>query len=188
VKKLLTIVTLLAFFGAQQGLSQSLFETSSQNSSQESSQTSFQDSSRNSSEGSSQWSTDNSSDSQASSQATTDNSHNSEPSSVALVVAGAVVSVAITIGGVLLTIHVSEAKKEAVLRLQDQIYLADGKDYQEVLTFFELEDRDLIEANDELVAAGHRIASDQDAADYLAALILALAKKSEKVQYQLSML
>ncbi len=188
MKKLLTIVTLLAFFAAQQGLSQSMFETSSQNSSQESSNTSFQDSSRGSSEGSSQWSTDNSSDSQASSQATTDGSHNSEPSAVAFVVAGAVVSIAITVGGVLLTVHASQARKEAVLRLQDQIYLADGKDYQEVLTFFELEDRDLITANDKLVAGGFQIDSDQDAADYLAALILELTKKSEKVQYQLSML
>ena len=169
-------------------MSQSLFETSSQNSFQESSQTSSQDSSQNSTEGSWQWSTDNSSDSQASSQSTTDGSQNSEPLAIALVVAGAVVSIAITVGGVLLTVHASQAKQEAVLRLQDQIYLADGKDYQEILTFFALEDRDLIAANDELVAAGHRIASDQDAADYLAALILALAKKSEKVQYQLSML
>ena len=188
MKKLLTIVTLLAFFATQQSISQSLFETSSQDSSQESSQTSFQDSSRNSSEGSSQWSTDNSSDSQASTEATSNGSPNSEPSSVVLVVACGVVSIAITVGGVLLTVHASQARKEGVLRLQDQIYLADGKDYQEILTFFELNDRDLIEANDELVAAGHQIASDQDAADYLAALILALTKKSEKVQYQLSML
>ena len=188
MKKLLTIVTLLAFCVVQQGIGQSLFETSSQDSSQESSKTSSEDSSRNSTEGSWQWSTDNSSDSQASTEATSNGSPNSEPSSVVLVVACGVVSIAITVGGVLLTVHASQARKEGVLRLQDQIYLADGKDYQEILTFFELNDRDLIEANDELVAAGHQIASDQDAADYLAALILALAKKSEKVQYQLSML
>jgi hypothetical protein len=189
VKKLLTIVTLLAFFATQQSIGQSLFETSSQDSSQESSQTSFEDSSQNSSEGSSQWSTEATSDSpRASTEATTDGTQNSEPSAVALVVVGAVVSIAITVGGILLTVHASQAKEEAVLRLQDQIYLADGKDYQEILTFFELDDRDLITANDELVAAGHQIASDQDAADYLAALILALTKKSEKVQYQLSML
>lgn len=188
MKKLLTIVTLLAFFAAQHSISQSLFETSSQNSFQESSDTSFQDSSRNSSEGSSQWSTDNSSDSQGSSQATTDGSRNSEPSAVAFVVAGAVVSIAITVGGILLTVHASRAKAEAVLRLQDQIYLADGKDYREILTFFELEDRDLIAANDKLVAGGAQIDSDQDAADYLAALMLELTKKSQKIQYQLSML
>jgi divalent metal cation (Fe/Co/Zn/Cd) transporter len=102
--------------------------------------------------------------------------------------AGAVISIALTVGGIILTVHISNAKKEAVLRLQDQIYLADGKDYREILTFFELAEKDLIMANDKLVAAGHQIGSDQDAADYLAALILALSKKSEKVQYQLSLL
>jgi len=188
MKKLLIIVTLLAFFATQQSMSQSLFETSSRDSSQESSKTSSEDSSRNSTEGSWQWSTDNSSDSHASTEATSNGSPNSEPSSVVLVVACGVVSIAITAGGILLTVHASQAKKEAVLRLQDQIYLAGGKDYQEILTFFELDDRALITANDELVAAGHQIASDQDAADYLAALILELSKRSEKVQYQLSML
>ena len=188
MKKLLTLVTLLAFFAAQQSISQSLFETSSQDSSQESSQTSSEDSSQTSTEGSSQWSTDNSSDSQASSEATTDGSRTSEPSSVALVVAGAVVSIAITAGGIMLTVFTAKARQEAVLQLQDQIYLADGKDYQEILTFFELDGKDLIEANDKLVAGGLQIDSDQGAADYLAALILALSKKSQKVQYQLSML
>jgi hypothetical protein len=103
-------------------------------------------------------------------------------------VAGAVVIIAVTVGGIILTVRVSEARKEKALKLQDQIYLADGKDYQDLLTFFELDDRDLIKANDKLVASGHQIASDQDAADYLAALILALAQGSEKVQYQLNVL
>ena len=103
-------------------------------------------------------------------------------------VAGAVVIIAVTVGGIILTVRVSEAKKEKVLRLQDQIYLADGKEYQDLLAFFELDGRDLIGANDQLVADGHKIASHQDAADYLAALIAALAKKSEKVHYQLSVL
>jgi hypothetical protein len=192
MNRLLTIITLVAFFAAQQGMALTMSEASMQNSSQDSmansSETSSQESSQTSSEGSWQWSTDNSSDSQASSEASTDGSHNSDPLAVALVVAGAVVSVAVTVGGVLLTVHASKAKAEAVLRLQDQIYLADGKDYQEILSFFQLADKDLIQANDELVAAGRQIASDQDAADYLAALILALTKKSEKVQHQLSML
>jgi hypothetical protein len=192
MKRLLAIVTLLAFFAAQQGLAVDMSEASLQNSSQDSTNNSSETSSRDSSQASSaeswQWSTDNSSDSQSSSEATTDSSRNSEPSAVALVVAGAVVSIAITVGGVLLTVHVSKAKQEAVLRLQDQIYLADGKDYQEILSFFQLADRDLIRANDELVTAGHQIVSDQDAADYLAALVLSLAKKSEKIQYQLKML
>jgi hypothetical protein len=38
------------------------------------------------------------------------------------------------------------------------------------------------------VAGGFQIDSDQDAADYLAALILELSKKSEKVRYQLNLL
>ena len=88
----------------------------------------------------------------------------------------------------MLTIHVTEAKEQEVLKLQDQIYLADGRDYQELLSFFQLADKELIRANDELVAAGRQVASDQEAADYLAALILALTRKSEKVQYQLNML
>jgi hypothetical protein len=192
MKKLLTIITLLAFFAAQQGMTANMSEASMQDSSQESmansSENSSQESSQTSSEGSWQWSTDNSSNSQASSETTTDGSHDSEPWAVAVVLAGAVVSIAITAGGILLTVHVSKAKEEAVLRLQDQIYLADGRDYQEILSFFQLADKDLIRANDELVAAGRQIASDQDAADYLAALILALTRKSEKVQHQLSML
>ncbi len=192
MKRLLTIITVLAFFAAQQGLALNMSETSMQNSSQESmatsSDNSSQESSRASSDGSWQWSTDNSSNSQASSQASTDATRASEPSAVALVVVGAMVSIAITVGGVMLTVHVTEAKEEEVLKLQDQIYLADGKDYQELLSFFQLADRDLILANDELVVVGHQIASDQEAADYLAALILALTRKSEKIQYQLSML
>jgi hypothetical protein len=188
MKKLLTILTLLAFFAAQQGTGQSLFEASSQDSSQQSTDDSSQNSSENSSDNSFQYSTDNSSDSQGSSEATTDGSRNSEPSSVALVVAGAAVTIAITIGGVILTVYTANARQEAVLRLQDQIYLADGKDYREILSYFQLEDRELIEANDRLVAGGFQIDSDQDAADYLAALILELSKKSEKVRYQLNLL
>jgi hypothetical protein len=107
---------------------------------------------------------------------------------VAFVAVGAVVSIALTVGGILLTVSVSRARQEEVIRLQDQIYLADGKDYREILSFFELQDRDLIAVNDELVAAGHRIGSDQEAADYLAALFLALARKSGKVQHQLQLL
>jgi hypothetical protein len=103
-------------------------------------------------------------------------------------VAGAVVSIAITVGGIILTVTVSEARQEAVLRLQDQIYLAEGKEYREILSYFELDDRDLIQANDQLVAGGFQIESDQDAADYLAALILALSERSQKIRYQLSVL
>jgi hypothetical protein len=181
MRRFLTIVTLLAFCAAQQGFSQSLFETSSQDSSQQSTDDSSQNSSQASSEGSSQWSTDNSSDSEASTEATTDGTRNSEPSAIALVTVSAVVSIAIAVGGVLLTVHVTRARQEAVLGLQDQIYAGEGKDYRELLAFFELEGRELMAANDELVASGHRIDSDQDAADYLAALALALTKKSEKV-------
>jgi hypothetical protein len=200
MKKTLTIVTLLVLLfllpmicAAQNNMS----EGSLQNSSQESTQTSTQNSSDESgasSENSSQYSTEESthatSDSPRwSTDATTEEStHNSNSTLVALMVAGAVVTIAITVGGIILTVSVSKAKKEEALKLQDQIYLADGKDYEDILAFFELDDRELIKANDELVAAGRQIASDQDAADYLAALILALTKKSEKVQYQLNIL
>jgi hypothetical protein len=186
MRETLTIITLLVLLfllpmicAAQQSISEGSLQTSSQNSSQESTGASSENSSQYSTEGSSQWSTD----------ATTDQSSgNSNSLSVGLLVAGAVVSIALTVGGIILTVRVSKAKKEEVLRLQDQIYLADGKDYQDILTFFELDDKRLIKANDELAAAGRQIASDQDAADYLAALILKLAQRSEKVQYQLSVL
>jgi hypothetical protein len=107
-----------------------------------------------------------------------------ESSTVAFTVLG---GVTIVVGSTILTVHALKVKKERVLRLQDQIYLADGKDYRDILNYFELGDKDLIKANDELVAAGYQIASDQDAADYLAALMLALANRSQKVQYQLSL-
>ncbi len=54
------------------------------------------------------------------------------------------------------------------------------------LIFFALDDRDLIKANDELVAAGYQIASDQDAADYLVALIQRLAGISQKMPYRVN--
>ena len=195
MNKTLMILLVLLFSlpmicAAQESLSEGSFQASSENSSQESTGASSENSSQYSTEGSSQWSADNTSNSpQTSSEATThQSSGESNASYVTLLVAGAVVSIAITVGGILLTVRVSEARKEKALKLQDQIYLADGKDYQDLLTFFELDDRDLIKANDKLVAAGHQIASDQDAADYLAALILTLAKRSEKVQYQLNVL
>jgi hypothetical protein len=197
MKKKLTIVMLLVllfslpmFGAAQQSMSEGSLQTSSQNSSQESTGASSENSSQYSTEGSSKWSTDTTSNSpQASTDATTNQSSgNSNSATVAVIVVGAVVSVALTVGGIILTVHVSKAKKENVLRLQDQIYLADGKDYRDILTFFELDDQDLIEANDQLVAAGRQIGSDQDAADYLAALMLELAKRSQKVQRQLRVL
>jgi hypothetical protein len=102
-----------------------------------------------------------------------------------IVVAGVVIAVVV---GVTITVRAALAKLGLVLRLQDQIYLAEGKDYREILCFFELEDRDLIQANDELVAAGYQIDSNQDAADYLVALIRKLAERSQKVPYQLTVL
>jgi hypothetical protein len=192
-RTLMTLLVLLFLLpmicAAQESISEGSFQASSENSSQESTGASSENSSQYSTEGSSQWSTDATSNSpQSSTDATTDGSRDSNSVSVALLVAGAVVSIALTVGGIILTVRVSEAKREKVLRLQDQIYLADGKDYQDILTFFKLEDKDLIKVNDQLVAGGYQIASNQDAADYLAALILALAERSEKVQYQLSVL
>ncbi len=164
--------------GAQDSISNQSLQNSSQNS--------FQESTQGSSEGSGQASADSSGASSAGTSEGT--SANLGTSTVALIVAGAVVVVGVTVTGIILTVNASKVKKEKVLRLQDQIYLAEGKDYQNILTFFELDGRDLMKANDELVAAGRQIASDQDAAEYLAALILALAQKSEKVRYQLSVL
>lgn len=94
----------------------------------------------------------------------------------------------VVVGTVILTVHAAKVKKERMLGLQDQIYLADGKDYRDLLNFFALDERDLIKANDELVAAGYQITSDQDAADYLAALIRKLAERSQKMPYQVSVL
>jgi hypothetical protein len=191
MEKTLTAVTLVVLLfllpmicAAQQGISDQSLQTSSQDSSKNSSQESTQGSSENSFQTSTEGSTQDSSPAGSSDAS----SENLGSSFVALIVGGAVVSIALTVGGIILTVNVSKAKKEAVLRLQDQIYLADGKDYQDILSFFELGDKDLIKANDELVAAGRQIASDRDAAEYLAALILKLAKRSEKVQYQLSAL
>ncbi len=203
MKKELTVIAFLVLLfsvpmvsHAQQSISQDSLQTSSQNSLQEStgasSETSSQQSSAHSSQdstrSSSQWSTDGTTNSPQASMDATSNSTKGNASVVALVVAGAAVSIALTVGGIILTVNVSKARKEEVLGLQDQIYLADGKDYQRVLDFFELGDRDVGSANDQLVTAGGQIESDQEAADYLAALMLALAEKSEKVQRQLGLL
>jgi hypothetical protein len=159
MEKTLTAVTLVVLLfllpmicAAQQGISDQSLQTSSQDSSKNSSQESTQGSSENSFQTSTEGSTQDSSPAGSSDAS----SENLGSSFVALIVGGAVVSIALTVGGIILTVNVSKAKKEAVLRLQDQIYLADGKD--------------------------------RDAAEYLAALILKLAKRSEKVQYQLSAL
>jgi hypothetical protein len=132
---------------------------------------SLQDSTRDSSNDSTQGSTE----------AT---SGNSEKVKSSLVVAGVV----ITVVGVTISIRVAIAKKAMTLGLQDQIYLAEGKEHRDLLNFFELNDKGLIKANDELVAAGYQIASDQEAADYLVALIRKLAERSQKIPYQLSVL
>lgn len=113
------------------------------------------------------------------------NSEGAQSGSIALLVAG---GVTVVVGTVILTVHAAKVKKERMLGLQDQIYLADGKDYRDLLNFFALDERDLIKANDELVAAGYQITSDQDAADYLAALIRKLAERSQKMPYQVSVL
>jgi hypothetical protein len=112
-------------------------------------------------------------------------SGDSAPLFIATIVIGGVAAVA---GSTMLTVREERVKKENILRLQDQIYLAEGKDYQDLLDFFELDDRDLVKANDELVIAGYQVVSDQAAADYLAALIQKLAERSQKAQYQMCFL
>ncbi|MBN1647250.1 MAG: hypothetical protein JW874_04385 [Spirochaetales bacterium] len=156
--------------GSMQGSS----EDSAQDSSQDSSQDSFQESSQQSTDESSQDSTENSSEN--SSESTTN-----EELSAALLIGGIVIAVGVTVG-VLISVRASNVRKEDALRIQDQIYKADGKEYSKILAWFEIEDRDLIRANDDLVSDGYTIGSNREAADYLALLMLRCAGKSDKAK------
>ncbi len=71
--------------------------------------------------------------------------------------------------------------------MQDQIYLAKGRDYEAIRDFFGLGDREIVMANDELVTEGYSIVDDQSAADYLAALMLKCAERSDKIKAELAM-
>lgn len=144
-------------------------EQSSEDSSQQSSEESSQASSENSFRNSSNWSTNESGES---SQYSAENS-----SEVALIIAGAAVGIGITVG-VIITVFVSDAEQDEIVGLQDQIYLAEGSDYQQILTYFEISEKELVRIHDQLIAEGYVIESDQDAADYLSSLILRVSELS----------
>ncbi len=161
-----------------QDSSKDSLQQSSQNSTAQSSENSSNsDSFAESSRSSSQQSTENSSDSSANSDGTSE--------ILSIVVVGALVVVAVV--GVVLTVTAKKAKEEAVVGLQDQIYLAKGKDYEAIREYFNLRDSDIVSANDELVAEGYVIVDDQSAADYLAALMLKCAERSEKIKAEVAM-
>ncbi len=149
------------------------------------SEESLQGSSDNSLQGSSEESIQGSSEN--STQASNNSSENSaqaisgvDASSSTLIIGGIVVATGLIIGGLILTAAVSNAKEEEVVGLQDQIYLAQGKEYAKILSFFEIGERDLIKANDELVIEGFQVDSDLGAVGYLSALFAKLIEKTDK--------
>jgi hypothetical protein len=166
-------------------------------SSKNSAQDSSKDSSQQSSQDSSDQSTANSSDSDSSAASSKSSSDESSANSsdgngdssgtVSLVVAGAVIVIAVAVTGIALTVKAKKAKEASVVGLQDQIYLAGGKDYEAIRDYFGLRDRDIATANDELVTAGYVVVDDKSAADYLAALMLKCAERSDKVKAELAM-
>jgi len=164
-------------------------EDSLQNSSEDSLQTSTEESSQNTTDNSFQYSTEETSGatSDSSTQGTTDGTAGLEDASVVtLLVGGAVVAVGLTAVGITYLVEVSGAEREDVVAFQDQIYAAEGPDYQYVLDELGIEDKDLVHANDELVAEGFVIESDQDAADYLVALMLRATRRSPEIKDKLS--
>ena len=159
-------------------------EDSLQTSTEESSQASTEESSQNTTDNSFQYSTDETTvgSSDSSTQATGDGSAGfGDASVVTLIVGGAVVAVGLTAVGITYLVEVTGAEQEDVVAFQDQIYAAEGPEYQNVLDKLGIEDKDLVHANDELVAEGFVVENDQDAADYLGALMLKLAVKSPVV-------
>ncbi len=157
----------------------SISADSSQASSQESLQSSSDQSTAQSSANSDTSSADSSGDSSAQS---SDQSSADGGSGAVLVIGGAVIAVGLTVGGIILTVNATRVKEEDVTRLQDQIYLAEGAEYEELLAFFGLDGRTVGRIHDELVASRAPIASSQDAADFLALLALRLAERSRRFQ------
>jgi len=166
-------------------------EDSLQNSTEESSANTTEQSSANTTDNSFQYSTDETTG--ASSEATTagssDGSDQSEDASVVIMtIAGAVVAIGLTAVGITYLVRVSGARQESVLAFQDEVYAAAGTEYQRVLTAFGIGDRDLVSANDAIVAGGYVIENDQDAADYLVALVLEITGRRPLVKDKLSAL
>jgi hypothetical protein len=196
VKRLIGCLTAAIYLAllASSGFSQQQSNISG-DSSQNSAQDSSKDSSQQSSQDSSDQSTANSSDSDSSAASSKSSSEESSANSsdgdssgtVSLVVAGAVIVIAVAVTGVALTVKAKKAKEASVVGLQDQIYLAEGKDYEAIRDYFGLRDRDIATANDELVTAGYAVVDDKSAGDYLAALMLKCAERSDKVKAELAM-
>jgi len=164
-------------------------EDSLQTSTEESSQQTTEESSQNTTDNSFQYSTDETTgaSSENSAQTTGEGSANLEgASAVTLVVGGAVVVIGLTAVGITYLVKVTGAEQEDVVAFQDQIYAAEGPEYQSVLDELGIEDRGLVHANDEIVADGYVIESDQDAADYLVALMLKLGEKTPVVKQKTS--
>ncbi len=149
---------------------------------QNSSQNSYEESSNQSSassEGSSGESTAHSSD---------DSSGGGNAPQIILAISCTLVAIGLTAGGIALTVKASRVKKQDAIGLQDQIYRSEGPEYEEILSFFEVDPETLGRIQDELVAEGALLDTDQAAADYIALLILRLAESSEKVKTELSLL
>lgn len=171
MKKALALVVAASFlvasaFAQESGISANSLETSSADSTNNSSQDSWAESSAQTSDQSSQ------------------NSSGGD-STAFLAISSTVVVLALTAGGIVLTVRASRVKARDVIALQDQIYAADGKEYREILSFFDLDDRDIGSANDELVEAGYTLGSDQEAAEYLAQLMIRLARRSNAAKVEL---
>ncbi len=183
----LTAIAYLALVGLS-GIAQTssnVSADSSQDSAQESSRNSLDQSSENSSDSDSWAESSRSSSEQSSAASSEQTSNGDESQTVSLIVAGAITVVAIV--GPIITAKAKKAKQDNVIGLQDQIYLAQGRDYEAVRDFFGLGDRDIVMANDELVTEGYLVVDDQSAADYLAALMLKCAERSDKIKAELAL-
>jgi hypothetical protein len=164
--------------------SQQSSEQSTQESSQQSSEQSTQDSSNQSSEQSSDQTTGASSvgtsdATLASTEMTVEMTDGTveavgASSAFVLVVGGAAITIGVTVVGVILIVRAVGARQEDAIALQDQIYAGSGPDYETLIRELGVTEAELVRANDELVAEGYVIENDQDAADYLVALLLKL--------------
>jgi hypothetical protein len=188
----LTAVVYLAFLSAsgfsqqQTNISGDSSQTSAKDSSQQSAQDSSDQSSANSTNSDSSADSSKSSSEQSSANSSDSSTGGGDSGTVSLIVAGAVVVIVVAAAGIAMTVRAKKVKEAPVVGLQDQIYLAKGKDYEEIRDYFGLRDRDIAMANDELVTEGLLVVDDKSAADYLAALMLKCAERSEKLKAELA--
>jgi hypothetical protein len=158
----------------------------SQDSSRDSLQDQSQDSSQQSAQASSEESSAESGDSsgQSSQESSGQSSGNSsgsigEESAVVLVLAGgSLITVGLSIGSTWLTAVAQKVRREAIIKLQEEIYKNKGLDYNKLKESFKLDDKTLCSTHDKLIAQGYSAESDSLAADYLAHLVLRLAEVS----------